>query len=76
LETQFTLRPIFIEADLYSARRAFTSTPASFSSALIKAEAFSRPKPSATVDLKTFRTAQLLMFSREHEPWFHHHRML
>jgi hypothetical protein len=75
LETQFTRRPTFIEADLYSARRAFASTPASFSSALIKAEAFSCPKPSATADLKTFRTARLLMFSREHEPWFHHHRM-
>src|SRR5438552_7845980 len=30
--------------------RAFTSTPTSFSSALITAEAFSSPKPSATAD--------------------------
>src|SRR5207253_2689735 len=35
-------------------RRAFTSTPASFSSALIKAEAFSSPNPSATADARFF----------------------
>src|SRR6267378_2097352 len=36
------------------AERAFTSTPASFSSALIKAEAFSLPKPRATADARFF----------------------
>src|SRR6266852_3150982 len=35
-------------------RRAFTSTPASFSSALINAEAFSFPKPSATAYARFF----------------------
>ena len=39
-----------------SAVRAFTSTPPSFSSALIKAEAFSFPKPSATADSRFFFT--------------------
>src|ERR1700682_1837959 len=37
-------------------QRAFTSTPASFSSALITAEAFSFPKPSATADARFFST--------------------
>src|SRR5881275_1026484 len=32
----------------------FTSTPASFSSALMRAEAFSVPKPSATADSRFF----------------------
>ena len=39
-----------------SAVRAFTSTPPSFSSALIKAEAFSFPKPSATADSRFLLT--------------------
>jgi len=37
-----------------SERQAFTSTPDSFSSALITAEAFSLPKPSATADARFF----------------------
>src|SRR5882724_9188723 len=37
-------------------RRAFTSTPASFSSALINADAFSFPKPRATAEARFFST--------------------
>src|ERR1700758_4941516 len=45
-------------ADQQQHQRAFTSTPASFSSALITAEAFSFPKPSATADSRFFWTAR------------------
>ena len=57
--------PIFIEAEYFlieagyfirRERRAFTSTPASFSSVLIIADAFSSPKPRATADSRFFWT--------------------
>src|SRR6476660_376585 len=47
----------FVSADRLT-RRAFTSTPASFSTALIKAEAFSFPKPRATAAARFFSTTR------------------